>query len=555
MTRAYGAEAERGMIRHVDLAEHVARELAALAPRPGPVLVAVSGGGDSVALLMAAMEAGIDVVVAHLDHGLRGEGSREDARFVADLAARLGVPLVAAEADVAGVARERGWNVEDAARRVRYGFLHRAAREHGCGAIAVAHTRDDQAETFLLQALRGSALPAGMPKRRGLVVRPLLDVPRAELRAYLESRGAPWREDPTNLDTTRARAWLRGTVMPLLEERYPGAAARLAATAGGLRDVRAALAAQAAALVGEGDLDARSLAAAPAAVQRFALARLLKGAGAKVSLASLERARGAVAAAAAAAAAGRTAPPWRESVGPGRSLVVAYGQVRVVDDRPRRRQEPAELADAAALVGAMRRARARGAPSAEEAAALLAAHGPLALRHRLPGDRVRLPGGSKSLADLLVDRQVPREERDALLVLAKGREVVWVEGVPLRTAPAPGDARLMRLALERAREAAEAGELPVGAVVAAADGTVLAAERNRSEASQDPSAHAEVLALRAAAAASSDRRLEGATLYVTLEPCPMCWGAVLQTRLARVVYGATNRREGALGGVMDLRHG
>src|SRR5690554_2981814 len=272
MTRAYGAEAERGMIRHVDLAEHVARELAALAPRPGPVLVAVSGGGDSVALLMAAMEAGIDVVVAHLDHGLRGEGSREDARFVADLAARLGVPLVAAEADVAGVARERGWNVEDAARRVRYGFLHRAAREHGCGAIAVAHTRDDQAETFLLQALRGSALPAGMPKRRGLVVRPLLDVPRAELRAYLESRGAPWREDPTNLDTTRARAWLRGTVMPLLEERYPGAAARLAATAGGLRDVRAALAAQAAALVGEGDLDARSLAAAPAAVQRFALA-------------------------------------------------------------------------------------------------------------------------------------------------------------------------------------------------------------------------------------------------------------------------------------------
>src|SRR5690606_16772032 len=97
-------------------------------------------------------------------------------------------------------------------------------------------------------------------------------------------------------------------------------------------------------------------------------------------------------------------------------------------------------------------------------------------------------------------------------------------------------------------------ELPVGAVVARGD-EVIGAAANRTEADDDPSAHAELLALREAARATGDWRLEGATLYVTLEPCPMCFGAVLQTRVARVVYGADNRREGALGSVMDLRYG
>ena len=112
----------------------------------------------------------------------------------------------------------------------------------------------------------------------------------------------------------------------------------------------------------------------------------------------------------------------------------------------------------------------------------------------------------------------------------------------------------MRLALEQAAAAGEAGELPVGAVVARGE-EVVAARSNRTEADQDPSAHAELLAIRQAAAATGDWRLEGATLYVTLEPCPMCFGAVLQTRIERVVFGASNAREGALGSVMDLRYG
>ncbi len=112
----------------------------------------------------------------------------------------------------------------------------------------------------------------------------------------------------------------------------------------------------------------------------------------------------------------------------------------------------------------------------------------------------------------------------------------------------------MRRALELAAGASAAGELPVGAVVVL-DGAVVGEGANRTERDRDPTAHAEVLALRAAAAARGDWRLAGATLYVTLEPCPMCLGAVLQTRVARVVFGADNVREGALGGTVDLLAG
>src|SRR5690606_22143323 len=147
----------------------------------------------------------------------------------------------------------------------------------------------DQAETLLLQLLRGSAVPAGMPERRGLVVRPLLGVPRAALRDFLSARGHAWREDATNADPRRSRAWLRHEVMPELEGRFPGAAARRAATAAGLRDVGDAIARQADALVGTGALDVRALSAAPPAVQRFAVARLLAGAGGRVTSDRVER--------------------------------------------------------------------------------------------------------------------------------------------------------------------------------------------------------------------------------------------------------------------------
>jgi tRNA(Ile)-lysidine synthase len=167
-----------------------------------------------------------------------------------------------------------------------------------------------------------------------------------------------------------------------------------------------------------------------------------------------------------------------------------------------------------------------------------------------------LAAGSKKISDLLIDRKIPREERDRLRILASGREVLWVEGVAADVRVAKkrqdDDFYWMRQALTLAQEAADRGELPVGAVVVK-EGKLIGSGANLSEATNDPSAHAEMQALRQAAQELGDWRLDACTLYVTLEPCPMCFGAILQAHLPRLVYGAVNKREGALGGVTDLR--
>lgn len=113
------------------------------------------------------------------------------------------------------------------------------------------------------------------------------------------------------------------------------------------------------------------------------------------------------------------------------------------------------------------------------------------------------------------------------------------------------DVGAMAIALAEARRSGQAGDVPVGAVVVI-DGVVVAQAGNRREQDQDPTAHAEVLALRAAAAAFGSWRLVGATLVVTLEPCPMCAGALVGARVARVVFGAPNTDNGSCGTLYNL---
>ena len=116
-----------------------------------------------------------------------------------------------------------------------------------------------------------------------------------------------------------------------------------------------------------------------------------------------------------------------------------------------------------------------------------------------------------------------------------------------------GDSAWMRLALELADRAALAGdEVPVGALLVAPDGSLLAAGRNSAIAGNDPTAHAEINALREAGQRLGNYRLDGCTLYVTLEPCAMCAMALVHARVARLVYGASNPKAGACGSVFDL---
>ena len=118
--------------------------------------------------------------------------------------------------------------------------------------------------------------------------------------------------------------------------------------------------------------------------------------------------------------------------------------------------------------------------------------------------------------------------------------------------PTAEELRLMGLAPAEARRASAEGEIPVGAIVVDATGAVVGTGRNAREAVPDPTAHAEVLAIRAAAAGIGDRVLDGCTIVVTLEPCAMCAATILAARIPRVVFGAWDEKAGAVGSVYDL---
>ncbi len=257
------------------------------------LLVALSGGPDSVALLDALASLrrrrGFRLVAAHLDHGLR-PGSAADAAYCATLCQGLDVQFREGAADVrARAARERG-GLEQAARRERYAFLRRVREEEGAFAIAVAHTRDDQAETLLLRLVRGAGATglAGMRPRARDVLRPLLAVSREEVLAHLRERGLAFREDPSNADLVHRRNRVRHELIPYLEERFnPAVRASLARTASVLADEAAHVRREAdsllAAISREEDgallLGRVALAEAPPAVARVAIRQALARAG------------------------------------------------------------------------------------------------------------------------------------------------------------------------------------------------------------------------------------------------------------------------------------
>jgi tRNA(Ile)-lysidine synthase len=227
------------------VADRAAKALAAAGvPAAGDgVAVAVSGGADSLALLHAlrvlAGPRGWRLAVVTVDHGLR-PGSAADAAFVADHAKALGLPALVRTLGPEDLEPHRRSGPEGAARAARYGALWPAADELGCRWLATGHTLDDQAETVLLQLLRGAGPDglAGMAVRAGRLLRPLLTARRAETRACCVALALDWREDPTNADDGPLRNRVRQRLLPLLEELRPGATQALARTAALAADER-----------------------------------------------------------------------------------------------------------------------------------------------------------------------------------------------------------------------------------------------------------------------------------------------------------------------------
>lgn len=200
------------------------------------VLVALSGGADSVALLKVLVRLGYECVAAHCNFHLRGDESMRDERFVRQLCAKSGVPLEVRDFDVKARMEECGVSVEMACRDLRYEWFEALRQDSGCSCIAVAHHRDDNVETLMLNLLRGTGIAgaAGIKPVNGHIVRPLLCVSRIEIENYLGSMGQDYVIDSTNAENDVKRNRLRNIVLPAIRECFPAADAGLARTLGNM---------------------------------------------------------------------------------------------------------------------------------------------------------------------------------------------------------------------------------------------------------------------------------------------------------------------------------
>lgn len=424
------------------------------------VLLACSGGADSVALvhLMArlAPEYAWNLAVGHVHHGLRPSAD-EDARFVLDLARRLG--LQAFHRRLAGLGPP---NLEARARAARYAALLDMAREAQAEVVATAHTLDDQAETVLLRLLRGTGVQglAGILPRRSLdcgveVVRPLLWCRRESLRRLLSEQGETWREDETNLDLRAARNRVRAQILPFLtaeNPRLPEALAQLAELVWQEEEVwktwvRRAVREVARPVRGGFRVDREAFLQLAPALQRRVLRDLL-GSRSAASFVQLEEARRLL----------RAGQAGQELVFPAgvrlRREAGAFWVGKPVEVSEVQTHLPvpgrAVVPELGILVEARLESESEPGLQGEWEAELDArwAQRRLVVRNRRPGDRIRLKSGSRKLQDLLTDRRVPRWERDRVPVVAtEDGQVVWVVGFAVsETARAqPGWGPVLRL--------------------------------------------------------------------------------------------------------------
>jgi tRNA(Ile)-lysidine synthase len=417
------------------------------------VLVAVSGGADSMALLHVLWQLreryGLRLCVAHLNHQMRPEAA-EDARFVETAARHLGVRCIGEARDVPTYQRQHRLSPEDAARRLRYAFLRATATQLGADRIAVGHTADDQAETVLFHLLRGSALRGlgGIPAVHGPIVRPLIHVSRAEVRQYVGTHRVGFREDPSNQQRQYTRNRIRLDLLPALQHQYnPRLLPTLCRTAQLLADDEAALqtvahqhflAARLPTAFGGMALRVAEVTTLPVALQR----RVLREALAEV----MGGLHGITAAHIAAALA-----LLRSEAG-NRHVILPHGVVveRRYDTLLVHRQAPRTVGhvDAALPVPGVCRVEALGVMITSDLLPRRALAGPfpqgdvtwldadsvgrdVRVRTRRAGDRLQ-PLGSvcpKKLKAFLIDAKIPQAVRDRLPLVVTSRGIAWVAGV------------------------------------------------------------------------------------------------------------------------------
>ena len=208
------------------------------------VVVAASGGVDSTALLELLHASGRPLVVAHVNHGMRGDESEGDHTFVAAWAKLNGHPFECLKLDATSL-KSGSQGMQGEARKKRLTWLEKVRKSHGAAAVLTGHHGDDQAETWLLHAIRSADPLAvrGMSEREGNVIRPFLSKTRAEILALAHEQNWDWREDSSNASDAYTRNRIRHEVLPLLDSIRPGTSGHLHALAQRAAELNATLSA------------------------------------------------------------------------------------------------------------------------------------------------------------------------------------------------------------------------------------------------------------------------------------------------------------------------
>jgi len=421
------------------------------------VLAAVSGGADSVALLILLDQArklgDISLAAAHFEHGIRGARSLEDAAFVRALCDKLDIPLIEGSADVPSASSELRRGLEHAARDFRYDFLNRAKAQAQADVIALAHHMDDQAETVLMHMFRGSGLRgmAGMRLRQGDLARPLLNARKQDLIEFLNEIGQDWREDETNLTADTPRNYLRLNVFPQITAVYPRATEAISRFSKVAADEDEFLDALARDYIEKYmtplpdgirlDVESRP----HDAVLRRVLLRLID-----VNFNSVERMMELF----------KTQRGAAELPG-GNRAEVSGGSIYIMNATKASPPKPIPLREGA---NALPRIGALTVESTDNAQPIKgdpycqvldrdALRGAV-IRTREPGDFIRPLGlnGRQKLSDYFINRRVARPLRDYIMLVARGHEVMWAVGAGIsETAALKPGSRAYKLTYEGIR--------------------------------------------------------------------------------------------------------
>jgi tRNA(Ile)-lysidine synthase len=421
------------------------------------VLVAVSGGPDSVALLsllhQLASSWGLALTAAHFNYGLRGRESDGDEAFVVSLCRGLDVPLHTQRLPLG--LRRRGVSIQAAARQLRYEALKTLARECGADRIAVGHTADDQAETVLLWALRGAGLAGlgGMPpSREGVIIRPLYDVTRQDVLAYLDGVRVRYRQDSSNAKPVYLRNRIRHEVMPVLKRIVPSGAKALCRLADLCRaderylaeEVRALCATELRRMRGGGwVLDRSFLQPLPLALQRRVVREALRRCDSQHRAASAESVDRVIASLTKSTSRRADLKSVRVTVTATQVAFTPVGQ-GIPERDGVKPLEPSEINIPSLVTWAgtgqqihvrpLSESSAAGRPVEPSRSIVLDADrfsGPLVVRSWRPGDRfcpLGMNGRSKKIQDLFTDLKVPIEQRATVPILEAPEGIVWVVG-------------------------------------------------------------------------------------------------------------------------------